>query len=242
MNPKHKLLLSTAISTITITAVASLGYLSPSQASNTNLLETNMSTQALPKEISQTLSEESSEQLSTAIGKATYTLNEPAIQFDYDPNLFVLSSSRPEQRDPLSLLRSSTSLWSKEDYLAIQNAGDELGDFPDKLRISVYSNPDRIPALDWISGRPGESLGVEIEGITGRTPDTTVAGQDAWTFSYRSLFEYDGIIFHAANGLMVIITAYRPPAEYVPSEGSETYPTALSTILESMALTTPASE
>ena len=125
----------------------------------------------------------------------------------------------------------------------IENAGNELGDFPSKLRLSVYSNPDGIPAVDWITGRPGETLGIDIEGIgTARTPDTTIAGRDAWTFSYRSLYEYDGIIFRASNGQMVVITAYKPPAEYMSSGVNEEYSKALSTMIESMVLTTLASE
>ncbi len=246
MNAKYNLLISTAISTITIATVAALGSLSPSQASNITLTETNMSSTQVPTQVSQspleTLLEEPSEQLRADIGKATYMLNEPAVQFDYDPNLFVLSSSEAAQPDLQPLLRSSTSLLSKEDYLEVENAGSELGDFPEKLKLSVYSNPDGIPALDWITGRPGESLGVEIEGITGRVPNTAVAGQDAWTFSYRSLFEYEGIIFQASNGQMVVVTAYKPPAQYVTPEVDKAYSAALSTMIESMELTTPVSE
>ena len=242
MNAKCNLLLSTAISTITVTALALLGPLSPSQASNITPPETNMTAQVLPTQMPQTPTESPSEQLRADIGKATYLLNEPAIQFNYDPNVFVLSSSEATQPDRQPLLKSSTSLWSKEDYLKIENAGSELGDFPDKLRLSVYSNPDGIPALDWITGRPGESLGVEIEGITGRVPNTVIAGKDAWTFSYLSLFEYDGIIFEASNGQMIVITAYRPPAEYMPSGVNEEYSAALSTMIESMALTTLVSQ
>lgn len=240
MSAKYKLLLSTVISTIAVTTLSTLGTLSPSQASNSNALETNMSAQILPTEVSQAAPESSSERRRVGIGKATYFLNEPAIQFDYAPNSFVLSSSGPVQPDFQPLLRSSTSLRSREDYLLIENAGDELGDFPVKLTLSVYSNPDGLPALDWITGRPGETLGVEIEGLegrTGRTPDTTVAGRDAWTFSYRSLYEYDGIIFEASNGQMVMITAYRPPAKYALSDSNKAYSAARSTMIESMALT-----
>jgi len=204
-----------------------------------------MTTQLLPTQTSQTSTEIPSEQLHADIGKATYLLNEPAVQFDYDPNVFVLSSSGKTHPDRQSMLRSSTSLWSKKDYLIIENAGDELGDFPDKLRLAVYSNPDGIPALDWITGRPGETLGIDIEGLEGPgriPPDTTVAGRDAWRFSYRSLYEYDGIIFEANNGQMVVITAYKPPAEYMTSEVNEKYSAALSTMIESMALTLSASE
>lgn len=224
---------------LTVATIASLGYLSLSQASSTPSLETNMIAQVLPEETPQTLSQSPSEPLHIEVGKATYKLNEPAIQFDYDPNLFVLSSSAEGRSDLQPLLRNSTSLWSKEDYITIENAGSELGDFPDKLRLAAYSNPDGIPALDWISGRPGETLGVEIENI--RQADTAVAGQETWTFSYRSLFEYDGIIFQAANGQMVVITAYRASADAEPGY-NEAYLAALSTMVESMALTTPASE
>lgn len=232
MDLKRSLLLSTPLSVVTIAVVASLSYLSTGQASSQLPPEPNMTTQVLPNEATQTLSQSLTKQLKTEIGSATYTLNEPAVQFDYDPNLFVLSSSESTRPDLQPLLRSSTSLWSKEDYLAIQNAGSELGDFPDKLRIAVYSNPDGIPARDWISGRPGETLGVEIEDIK-QVSDTA-----AWSFSYRSLFEYFGIIFQAANGQMVVITAYTHPDDEI----AEPYSTALTTIVSSLELLTPASE
>ena len=238
MNFKKGLLLSTPIFVL---AIASLSHLNSSRASDTPYLEADTTTQTSLKGISQTLAERSFEQLQTEIGTATYRLNEPAIQFDYDPNLFVLSSSEATRPDIQPLLISSTSFWSKEDYLTIANAGSELGDFPDKLRLAVYSNPEGIPALDWLLGWPGgESLGVEIKGLK-RTADTTVAGQDTWTFSYRALFEYDGIVFQAANGQVVVITAYRSPAD-TDSESSEVYSTALSKMVESMDQIASASE
>ena len=202
----------------------------------TNASKTDMTTQVLPKEA---LGGSSSSSLLLGymrLGRATYKLKSPALEFDYDPNFFILSPVEAGESVTRPLLRSLISFWSKEDYLAINNSADELGDFPDKLTVATYGNPDGIPVLDWISGTPSDSLGVEIAGL--QQANTTVAGRDTWTFSYRSLFKYEGIIFQAADGQMIVVTAYKPPVD----AAAEPYATALSTIVDSMALVVPASE
>ena len=149
MNLKRRLLLSTSIPLLTIAVISSLAYLNPSQASSTSTQKTDMTAQTPSIELSQDSSRRTTRRDLIPIGKSTYTLEEPAIQFDYDPNRLVLSSFEAEGLDDQSLLLRSLDLWSKRDYVSLKNAGDELGDFPNKLRIAVYANPDGIPALDW---------------------------------------------------------------------------------------------
>ena len=216
---------------------------SPSSAT-TNHSKANMTAQTSSQETSNSTSNtpvSSATELGyMRLGKATYTLKRPAIQFNYDPSFFILSLIEAGESVIKPLLRSIVFFWSKEDYLTIQNEGSEIGDFPDKLKLTVYGNPDGLSVPDWLSGQPGESsLGVQIEDLS-QTADTIIAGQDAWTFSYKSLFEYDGIIFQAANGQMVVITAYKPPSTEAsteaPAEASVLYSAALSTIIESVEL------
>ena len=237
MNLKKSLLVSTLVSATTLAAIVSLGHSTVSQASSTNFLETDMATQtlpAMPAKMPQTLSESPSEQLRKGIGKATYMLEDPAIEFTYEPNSFVLSEDGRSERVDLQI--NAISLWSKKDYLTIKNAGDELGDFPNKLRLATYNNPDGIPVVDWLVGSPGASLGIEVENLS-RQADTSVAGRDAWTFSYRSLFDYKGVAFQDKNGQMIVITAYKPPVSSEATINNGLYSNALSAIVASMELT-----
>lgn len=187
-------------------------------------------TQTLPEERPQTFLESTAERFNSGIGKATYTLEDPALQFTYDPESFVLETfdgATPETNN------RAITLWSKEDYLTIKNAGDELGDFPTKLRLEVLTNPDGTPVVDWLEASANDPLMPEMQNI--QPADIAVAGQDAWTFSYRSLFDYEGIAFQDEDGRIVLITAYKPPANST-SEGDEAYLAALSTIVESVEL------
>ena len=243
MNLKKNLLLLTSVSTLTAAAIVSLGFPNVSRASSLNSPATNITIQDLLgktplKKTPQILLESPSKQISKGIGKATYMLEDPAVQFTYEPSSFVLSEEGPSEE--INLQTSAISLWSKADYLTIENAGDELGDFPNKLKLATYSNPDGIPVVDWLSSSLGASFGMEVENLS-QQPNTTVAGQDAWTFSYQSLFEYEGVAFQDRDGQMIVITAYKPPANSA-IEGNENYSAALLTMVESMALTMPVSE
>ena len=227
MNLKNSLSLSAAIC---LTAI--IGFNKPSQATDTHNQQLEQTSQASSVQMSQNSTVSLTERLRIPIGVATYKLEEPALQFDYDPNVFIFTSFDTADLEDRSLMLRTLSLWTKEDYLALRSTDNEIGDFADRIRITVYANPDGIPAPDWISRWFGQTSGsTEIEGISS-TPDTTVAGQDAWTFSYRSLFKYDGIAFQATNGQIVVITAYTPDLE----EDSEPYSSALSRIVTSMAL------
>ena len=88
MNLKKTLLFSAAISTVTIAAIVSLGYLNASQASKINPLAIDTIAQVLPED----MSERAAAQLYARTGKAIYVPENPAIQFVYDPNFFVLES------------------------------------------------------------------------------------------------------------------------------------------------------
>ena len=100
-----------------------------------------MIAQTPPVEASQNYLLSQPKRLLIPIDKATYTLENLAIQFDYDPNLFVLTSFEAKGFDSQGLLLRSLDLWSEEDYVMLKNQADELEDFPNKLRIAVYANP-----------------------------------------------------------------------------------------------------
>ena len=243
MNLKQSILSSAAISTVTIAVIASPGYSNPSQAFEANSVAATATAQVLPEN----MLEGTLEDLYARTGKATYKLKNPAIQFDYNPNFFVLESfettseTASEMEAPLvDLIR----LWNKKDFLILENAGDEIGDFPPKLRLLVYENPEGLPLQDWIVTQRDLAAVTEIENVI--KSDITVAGQEAWTFSYTSLFRYDNIAFKDAEGRVIVLSLGLPIRN--TSNRSETigvdedYITALSVMIESIELTTAESE
>lgn len=185
----------------------------------------------------QTLSENPSEQTCEGISKATYMLKNLAIRFTYDPNAFVVDEVGASE--VFDSLISSTNFWTKKDYVTRTNYANELGDFPEKLRLATYANPNGIPVIDWLS-RADDSFGIDVENLS-QEADTTVAGRDAWTFSYRSLFEYEGIAFQDEKGQMVLITVYNPPVDST-TEGYEDYLPTFQAMVESMEFVASTSE
>lgn len=229
------------MSAITVAAIALPGHLNVSRATDLDSiedpLETEVTPQALPDEMPQTLSQSVLERFNTGIGSATYRLEDSAIEFIYNPESFILESFDATTSDVQNL---SVALWSKEDYLTIKNAGDELGDFPTKLALEVLSNPEGISVVDWLAGSPDNTLRPKIQYAP--QPDTTIAGRDAWTFSYKLLFEYEGIAFQSGDDQIVVITAYKPPADSTTPKADEDYAAALTMMVESIELKAPISE
>ena len=240
MNLKRSPILSNPISVITIATIASLSYLSPSQASVTSTQKADLTAQTQLVEVPEKPSRTLRERILTQVGESTYALKDPAIQFNYDPNLLVFTSFDLEGSDIQSLLIRSVGLWSKEDYLDIKNEIVKIGEVPDGLRLNVYANPEGLSVPDWISRYPDEvSLNTEIETLTS-APNLTVAGKDAWELSYQSQFEYEGVVFEAEDNRIVVMTAHKPSA--TPPAEMSPYTTALLRAIESMALVAPASE
>jgi hypothetical protein len=142
-----------------------------------------------------------------------YKIKNPAIQFLYDPNFFVLESFQIPSKAPQSELDLVilTYLWRKEDYLTLKNAGDELGNFPPRLSLSVHENPEGLSLKDWIATQASSVFHAEIEKVQ-KTDMMKDLGQQAWGFSYcKSLLEYTNFIFKDANDQVISLSAGLPP-------------------------------
>ena len=238
MNLNKSLLLPAVAFTITVAAIVSLGYPNISQAFDENATAADATAQA-PLEGPENATDSRVEQRYMSTGRAVYMLENPAIQFAYDPNFFVLESFETAQSAPETPSVNSIYLWSRKDYLSLKNAGDELGDFLSSLRLSVYENPEGLPLEDWITTQASSIFVSEIKNV--RKAEVTVANQEAWTFSYRSLFEYDNIAFKDADGRVIVLRFGLPVRDSSASleaiESDQAYSTALSVMIESMELT-----
>ena len=120
MNLKKSLLPSASVLAV---IAALLDYLNPSPASSApDEILLNKAVIQTPAETSQAPSPSLSNRLLIPISKATYQLEEPAIQFDYNPNLFVLSSfdltlsSSEEESEDRSLTSFSCASLSACDF------------------------------------------------------------------------------------------------------------------------------
>lgn len=233
MNLKRILLSSAA----TIAAIASLSHTkNTSWASEMNLTATDT--------IAQTQPEDTAGRINILqymrVGKATYELNNPSMKFAYDPNFMVATlveeynDSSPSE--PIGALVRSIVLWTKQDYLTLENAGDEVGDFPPRVRISAHSNPEGLPLQDWITTYP---FFPKLENV--RKLDTMVAGQEAWGFSHTPIVKYDSIAFKDDQGRVIVLHDWVPTRDdsvssYVTINDNH-YSSAFSSLLESIELT-----
>ena len=243
MKKKNSLTAFTKISVAALAIAVTLSYTSPSQAIEINLAATDSTTVKEQVEEAPTRIDPSAY---TRVGKATYTLRNPTIQFDYDPNFFVLDVSETfsETVNPSSQTPwvSSVYLWTKKDYMLRENSGDELGDFPNKLNISVDENPEGLPLQDWIVTQRNLSV---VENV--RKLESTIAGREAWGFSHRSLFEYDNIVFRDELGRVIMLSSLSTLPNEVTATATRTEPVinakhyvnALSMLVDSIELTMP---
>jgi hypothetical protein len=158
-----------------------------------------------------------SEDLYGCMAHSIYKIKNPAIQFLYDPNFFVLESFQIPSKAPQSELDLViiTYLWRKEDYLTLKNAGDELGDFPPRLSLSVHENPEGLSLEAWIATQGSSVFNAEIEKVQEMINMMKDLGQPAWYFSYcKSLLEYNNIIFKDANDRVIAISVGLPPGTF----------------------------
>lgn len=236
MNLKKSLLSSVAISAATAVAIALLNYPNTGQASEVSLTTTDTIAQTQPEGTAASVN--LLQYMRT--GRATYALDNPAIQFAYDPNFFVVTLAETHNDSspstPTGSQVSSLSLWTKRDYLIRQDAVDKIGVFPPRLMISVHDNPEGLPLQDWITTDPSFQ---RLENV--RKLDAMVAGQEAWGFSHNPIIKYNNIAFKGDQGSVIVLHAVVPmrddsaSSEFLTDDSH--YSAALSAIVESIELT-----
>lgn len=244
MNPKKSILLSAAL--LASTAMAASGYSNIKRVSTVeHLSNTNMTAQVSPEDERLSIFEAV---FSKEESVGLYVLRDPNFSFSFNPNAFVLELLDGDSETAQSTIETPPTklihFWSKEDYVILKSAGDEIGDFPPKLRLSVYENPEKLSLEDWITTQGGSAFQAEVENV--RKSDTTVAQKEAWTFSYTSLFEYDSIAFENTEEQIIVLSLGLPVRESNSDsetiEDDEDYLTAMSLLVATIVPTMDATD
>ena len=223
-NIKHRLLFS-ATTLSAVTAIALTSYARSPKA------EMKLSALSQPDPVLTV-----AENPDAIADRAIYSLNNPDLQFVYFPNQFVISSSGPAVEENAPALVDGISIWTKDDYVAFRNAGDEVGDMTPGLRILIRDNPEGLPLLDWVNDlnvRSQGALSVDMDSIE----STSVAGQEGLSFVYSDLYAYQNVVVKEAGGDRVIMISYVTPRGEVDSNTASPYSVAFEQIVESLSLT-----
>ena len=174
-------------------ATAAISHFSPLQAQN--YAELSQSTSALS---------EISNDPSAIADRAIYSLADPAIQFVYFPNQFVIESYGTEADSDTPASINYISVMTKADYVALKNLGDEVGDFPTHLRIVVKDNPEGLPLEDWMLSLERNAVVIDRDTVERKT----LAGKESLSFKHKSgLMAYQSsIVKDAANDKIIMIS------------------------------------
>lgn len=223
MNLKQRLLSAMTLS-ITAAILVATNYSSAAQAQETTLprLDQSSSVRQLCD----------SDQTDAISSWAIYSLADPALQFIYSPDQYVVELSSPSaRRDREGAAISAIALWSKRDYLALKNAGNEIGDFPTRLTVSVYGNPEGIPLEDWISGLSDAVL----PGNGGTLERSPIAGGEGIIFTReQAAISYQNIALKDTTGDRVIMISV---GGFRGSNQSDEYASAFDKLTSSLRLT-----
>jgi hypothetical protein len=116
-------------------------------------------------------------------------------QFRY-PNGYVVDNSQENwQPKPGESLQGALDIWKSADYQAIKKPNFEGGEFPPNINISVHSNADQIPLLQWKNR-------LSIGSSSVRT--IAVAGQEAIAYRSDGLYGLDNILLASPDSRSVI--------------------------------------
>ncbi len=227
MNLKQRLLLPATALSIAVTTFATVHYPNALQAQETDSLQLEKSAQIV-------FQPDDDNQMIVISDRAVYSLDNPALQFIYSPNQYVVEASGPSSEETAEAAISIIEIWSKEDYLTLKNAGDELGDFPLRLTVSVSANPEGLPLEDWISTLPNAIL--EKDG--GTMERKSIAGQEGITFAREDMLTaYQSTVLKDATGekvIMISVGGFHDAAQY---DDSAAYQSAFEKIESSLRLT-----
>ncbi|MBE9060504.1 hypothetical protein [cf. Phormidesmis sp. LEGE 11477] len=193
-----------------LTAVmTSTSYMNPLQAVEPNLSELEPTIAELEPNLSELESttdiSETSENGIKIVDQAIYLRNDPVLQFVYLPNQFVIESFATNLENDEFAPADYINIWTKEDYVILKNAGDEIGDFLPRLKITIKNNPERLSLEDWVLAQPKEVLPVDRTSIERRS----IGGEEGLSFvSTDRLLPYQNTIVKDATGDKVIMISY----------------------------------
>ena len=228
MNLKRRLLLSTAALSAVTLALVSPNYSEGVVAQETNLPQLDRVAQILWQ-----LGD--NDRPVAVVDRAIYSLDHPAFQFIYSPNQFVIEAFTTDWEDTAQATINRISIWSKEDYVTLKNAGEEVGDFAPRLTISIHGNPEGLPLVDFVTTRRNEILNPDVESFERKS----IAGQEGLSFTYSdTLWSYQSTVVKDVSGDQVImISLGGPKTESRAAAGSVGYYGAFEKIEESLKLT-----
>ena len=227
MNLKQRLFLSTAALSAVTLALVSPHYSERAGAQETNSPKLN--------QVAQILWQLGADDRPVAIvDRAIYSLDDPALQFIYSPNQHVIESFAPSLEGAAPATINRINIWSKEDYVTLKNAGEEVGDFAPRLTVSIHGNPEGLPLVDFVTTQRNKIPNPEIESFE----STSIAGQEGLSFTYSdTLWSYQSTVLKDADNDRVIMISLGGPKTESRAAGSTGYYGAFEKIKESLKLT-----
>ena len=226
MNLKQRRYLSAATFCAAILTLASSYYSEEARTQATNLPKLNQVAQILWQ-----LGDNN--RPVTIVDRAVYSLDDPALQFIYSPNQFVVESFAPSLEDAAQATVNRINIWSKEDYVAFIKVGEEAGDLSPGLTLSIHENPAGLPLVDFVTTQPDKIANPNIESFESKP----IAGQEGLSFTHSDiLWSYQSTVLKDINNDNVILISLRGSKTESPSTASVGYYEAFEKIEASLKL------
>ena len=168
------------------------------------------------------------------IDRAIYSLDEPALQFIYTPNQFVIESFAASLEDAPTANASRIHIWSKADYVTLKSADNKAKDFPPRLTVSIHSNPARLRLEDFITTQWYDVHNPNISSFERKF----IAEKEGLSFAHSDMsWSYQSTFVKDANNDGVIAISLGGPEAELRAAGSAGYYDAFEKIERSLKLT-----
>lgn len=168
------------------------------------------------------------------VDRAIYSLDEPALQFIYAPNQFIIESFASSLEDAPKANANHINIWSKADYIKLKNAGKEVENFPPRLTVSIYRNPTALCLEDFITTQWYDVRKPNISSFERRF----VAEKEGLSFTYSDMsWSYQSTFITDADDDSVIEVCIGGPKAELRASKSTGYYSAFEKIERSLKLT-----